>query len=685
MSRPNCSPVLFHFPRMPWLYAFVATVALVSFSKGRAALPPDVSTAVEWYDTLGFPDTKDLPYVRVSTGSWSQSSGETRKDTFQEGFLVNKDADSFTVFICNLPDLDDVRAWDPFSEPYAPLTTVRFVRKNTGPKYSRVGYEVLDFKATAAGILKRLQAHMQKQPFGGIHEGRLTLEPPVRIFAIGRACLEKGLTDTGLALIQAATPHKHDNNVKPTLLRDELQQEMGDAIALKAEMECGDPSKTWAELLENYENFEARFPACGKIPYAKESAAILRTMVAEEKAHQAKPVELKTPEERIAEDIYQLRNFQDEIALPLKGRPNPLGRLVNAGFDAVPQLIAALDDKRFTHSVTKGFYDSYNPPRDIKVGEMALLILEDISGRNFHPDRHSDGKAAKSPREKAQAWWADVQKKGEKEVLAEIVSAGGEDGVGSAVKLADQYPADALKPIEAAVAATQNDDFRADYLEAAGKLKGDDLVTFLKTQLDPGNGLYSQVAAAKALNAQGNADAVPAMIKAWHAVQASLPAKDPGLDHNSEVFRQVAGLIEFLATSGSTDAIDAMRFEMPKAPAYVQLGVLREFLPLPAPDAGIASVFLDAISTNGGIPKLPGGAAGTAVERLLVSTLGDTSKGSATVQIENTFYKNPRVCDVAALVLSQRWPHKYAFRWTPSEAQRDAQIAKLRALPSPKD
>jgi hypothetical protein len=41
-------------------------------------------------------------------------------------------------------------------------------------------------------------------------------------------------------------------------------------------------------------------------------------------------------------------------------------------------------------------------------------------------------------------------------------------------------------------------------------------------------------------------------------------------------------------------------------------------------------------------------------------------------------YKDPRICDLAALVLTRRWPDKYQFHWAETAAECDPQIAKLR-------
>jgi hypothetical protein len=76
------------------------------------------------------------------------------------------------------------------------------------------------------------------------------------------------------------------------------------------------------------------------------------------------------------------------------------------------------------------------------------------------------------------------------------------------------------------------------------------------------------------------------------------------------------------------------------------------------------------------IANLPEGAGGAAIERLLLAALDDTEQRLGMKGTYNeASYEDPRICDMAALVLSMRWPGKYAFNWSPSAAERDAQIA----------
>ena len=93
-------------------------------------------------------------------------------------------------------------------------------------------------------------------------------------------------------------------------------------------------------------------------------------MIAEDAAHESKPLAQMSPDEQAAENIYQLRNLALAPPYWSTGGPYPVAserrdgkdvplclvhRLVDLGFSAVPRLIAALDDHTFTRSQVAQF------------------------------------------------------------------------------------------------------------------------------------------------------------------------------------------------------------------------------------------------------------------------------------------------------------------------------------------
>ncbi|HUB66702.1 MAG TPA: hypothetical protein VL981_04380 [Candidatus Methylacidiphilales bacterium] len=98
---------------------------------GQPPSPAEISDAITWFDTLGYPDVKSLPYVRVATGRWTRRNNLPPENRFEEGFLVSEEPGAFTVFLCSVPGLET--PWYTVDDPYPALTTVRFVRKTGAP------------------------------------------------------------------------------------------------------------------------------------------------------------------------------------------------------------------------------------------------------------------------------------------------------------------------------------------------------------------------------------------------------------------------------------------------------------------------------------------------------------------------------------------------------------------------
>jgi len=648
---------------------------------GRAALPSAVSDAIAWYDKQGFPDAKDLPYVRVATGGWTESKSNPHEITFVEGFLVSGDADSFAVFLCSVSG----------HAQYPPLTTVRFVRKNDGPPHARVGYEVLDFDKVSSAALEQMRGSASANGETGQNlRGR---EDRALIFAFGRACLQKGLAECGAELMSLAAniPEERSGKVDPRTLRKTLQEEIGAAVLLKAEKDMCNPLSSWADLLKVFENFPKRFPASPKVAYARESADLLKKMIAEEAAHHPKPLEEMSPEEQIEEHIYQLRYLAASdwtidsahrimvyasYGMEGRARAHPVHRLAEFGYEAVPQLIEALDDRRFTRSMENNRrLDTGRetpPPGVMRVGDFVKSILEHITGRNFAVTRAPDGKlVGGTRRQQAEAWWAEAQSDDEKKALIEAAASGGEDGSKAARKLVEEYPHAALAAIEEGFRATTEPDVLSEYVEAAGSIPGNAPVDFLKSKLGPANGLYAQTRAAEALFARGKPEALPAIIEAWQNAQPRLPTNE------ADAFSEIGGLIEFLAKSGDAAAIEALGRDIRKAPVEVRLAVVDVFVPWE--QRGTEFLKGRKVHALVKMPELPGGVAGDAIERLLAGALDDPERRfGMRKDYDEASIDGPRVCDVAAFALSQRWPKKYQFHWRENPVECETQVARIR-------
>jgi hypothetical protein len=161
-----------------------------------------------------------------------------------------------------------------------------------------------------------------------------------------------------------------------------------------------------------------------------------------------------TTEERVAELIFRLREqngqqwsqpgscdiFIHDRFGDRKGQKSPAQQLVEIGYDAVPQLIAVIEDDRFTRSV--GFHRNFHFSHFVlRVGDCALAILERIAARSFWEPRSTsaamlkDGQAP-AAKAKVQAWWQEFQKKGETRMLIQGTEAGDDASPAQAERLA---------------------------------------------------------------------------------------------------------------------------------------------------------------------------------------------------------------------------------------------------------
>jgi len=103
--------------------------------------------------------------------------------------------------------------------------------------------------------------------------------------------------------------------------------------------------------------------------------------------------------------------------------PDPrYDRLAERGFDAVPALIAHLDDDRLTRSVKFGFNNS--PTTHQRVNDVVSDILEALAGADLGKDQLRSRQGDGLDPEKVSAWWDVARAKGEEAYLAEHVLSG---------------------------------------------------------------------------------------------------------------------------------------------------------------------------------------------------------------------------------------------------------------------
>lgn len=366
--------------------------------------------------SLGIPSVKDKPYVRLRAARMDARGVLRVKEGY--GFLLEEHEDGrFDVLGEDL----QVRTW---------------TRSPPGtPPQRRVDYETRGLRAemeALIGAMKELRAA------GGNARAALWTRPGPRlreratVVGMASACAQQGLLDSAHALLEEARamPATRPDERIGGPLREMLIDEFATPRLWSHVSACGDPRVSRAELLRRFEAFLEHFPTSpAHADTAEEAARVLETMVAEDDVHatSVKPFEDLTRREQVAELIYQLRD-QNGSQRSDPGTPSiwvsadgtttedtPAHKLKALGFDAVPQLIEALTDRRFTRTVgwwRRHTYSHYV----VRVGHAASEILSAIAGCRLGLGvygaklPHSFERAEAAQRD-ARAWWAEQRKK----------------------------------------------------------------------------------------------------------------------------------------------------------------------------------------------------------------------------------------------------------------------------------
>ena len=356
------------------IFAFATGFFLVCEALSLAAEPPTVKPAntalsqtqreaFKWFDGLGFPTLKDRQLVRIATGRWSQSGDNPPQNGYVAAFLLKSEGDFFTALALDL-DTETFKSTPPKT-----------------PEHQRVGYEKLDLKKEAAAYVTSLRAVRDKNKdeptwfFRHMWHFGPYLSEDAEIFVLARACAANGMESQARELFdfaeefsrQEARGDKPPKSLREAVAREIAHKEMWQAVLAFGELDVGRKG-----LLARFERIAKLFPESEHVKRARETAEMLRQMVREDDEHakQAKPLAKMSVQGRAADLVFQLRDQNGQqwsqpgrcdVFLDPREETSPAHQLVKLGFDAVPALIDALGDRRFTRSVGyhRNFYFSH--------------------------------------------------------------------------------------------------------------------------------------------------------------------------------------------------------------------------------------------------------------------------------------------------------------------------------------
>ncbi|MCC6151977.1 MAG: hypothetical protein IT461_17135 [Planctomycetes bacterium] len=574
----------------------------------------EVDAAFAWFDTLGFPNLGRLQFVKIATGGWTKHSSDDYEKDFAHGFLLSETPVRFRVL-----SLTSLTEWDmEISGPDVPKQdTVYFTR------------ERLEVFAR-----EQLEWH-RKLDNDTEWDARFKDIAPLRAqyFVLARACDQAGFTVLARELAEyTLTMALHEQGDDKLTLRDIMERELGHATAYADTLACGYGHTPRTELLRRFERFVKFFPSSRYIDTAKEMLGVLRQMVGEDEEHAAKripPLSEMPVHERTAELIFMLRDQEGgsyfsggsfTCSSGEDNNPTPAAQLEALGYDAVPQLIEALDDKRLTRIVVSGRYGYFNHWVE-RVGAVAAAIVAKIAGSDSTWGPGS-----------ARTWWQEFQEIGEEATLVKRVSAGEYDAPGQARRLVAKYPASALAAIKAGLATTKHRSIRSGLVECACKLDISQTLEFLHEQLIDGSDNDVVAAAASGLYPTEPESTMQAVIERWRAASG---------DHFD-----VEELVHFLGGTKRAGGVEALGDGLLDRTVDVRFCVMQEF--------ATARWW----NWKEDPPELA-----LAIEHLLARCLEDQERyTNCSMGYEDFHASDPRVCDFAVFVLHEQWPDVYAWR-----------------------
>jgi hypothetical protein len=663
--------------------ALCLIAAIVMNADASLAKPPEPAAErvrlFEWFSTLGFPDVKNARFVRYPHGF----DGKPLKVHFEHGFLLGESKDAWTVLTL------DLRQKQVTKKPVYP--------PNRPAGWACHGEDLRAF-ATAT-LAKEAKPESDKdEDFGYWRHSKTT-----RLFLLGWACWRQGLDEPSARLFQLVTDLRDRKlglspgiaTLKRRIAADVAHEEFTEAQFDLSRDEC--PRE---KVLARLESIPKKFPGLETVSWAQEMARVLRPMVQEDRVHAErerlqKPFTARSRKEQIAELIFQLReqhgksfSLHDRVDIFAGFRSrgeSPAQRLFKIGYDAVPQLIDALSDERFSR--TLDFKIDLNEPRlsfryhVLTVGDCALQILERLARRQFFKDSKSH--LSQRPRliaavkEHALRWKAEfdreLKQKGERQVLIEGMQSADGAGTYLAEPLLAKYPEAAISALAAAARKATDKHVMLEFVTLMDRKAGKELIPTLLEELKTSPSLDERITVATLLLKHQRSDGVVPLIKEWKQSSTRSVPSDTLVE-----------LAFYLGKCGKADAVAALALGLDQRPAKVRLAAVgsvarNDSIEVIGRSLNYLAFLYQGAGRKSLLPEYKGDAAlSAAIVKLLIGELQDTEPaGDGPGRWGDTKFSDPRIADVAAQVLHELDPGRFPFDLSAPPAGRDRQRVLL--------
>ena len=659
---------------------------------------------LRWFSGLEFPDVKGLRFVRFSSETQSLDGTKVTQHSF--GFVTQETEETLAVFGLSL-DEDEC-------EKGAKLTRWSFPVEMRTAELGEYARSYLMFPD------RRVRTEMSD--YNIMDFGRIS--PCTEAVVLSWACERRGLHDLAAKLfaraeVEAREPEslyfarhlptwdslerlierERKKYTKNPTLRQIVER---DVSQLRAENLLGDlryKHPTRPQLLARLEAFQRLFPNSNQAAPVPQTIAILRQMIEEDEraAHlrrDAVPFGRLDSEEQIAELIFQLRDQHGgTIDTPscfvfYHDDNSPARQLARHGFDAVPQLIAALDDTRLTRAVGGGGEYVFTD-RVLRVGDCAEQILARIAGRRSFADRTSPGAElmregnASRTRSTVLEWFAIAQEKGELQVLSESVADGGFFCEGQAEILAIKHGKLGLPALVAGMQARATSQTSPEtqwrLLRFVHRIPGEDATAYLIKQTRGDPAIVNRFVAAWGLHQRGNPEGVEAMVKLFDDDEL-VPTNAQNAPYSGNSF-MTSEVIWFLLRCGKVAAIEAVARKIEQYDAIVLEQAILDIAfqrntfyggPDCVPDAAPEVVRDDTAVVREAQAKL--------LAELLDNKLALVPSNFGRGGDWEKWRYDARICDFAAAALARLDPDRFQFDIGAPEPKRDEQIARLKLL-----
>lgn len=289
--------------------------------------------------------------------------------------------------------------------------------------------------------------------------------------------------------------------------RDSYSAEEGSTFEHRmTELLAGNLFNSAAEKIANYRN-----PRRAALPYLQNLADFFKgsrnykdamafrskvlDLVHEDAEHKSTTITGAATDAEVSELLFQLRDQQGaQISSPglldalrdPRGDRSPAARLLALGLPVLPKVIEAITDPRLSR--TRIYSRATGANADfITVGEVAEQIFERMSHTDFN-GRHT-GNASISPaayKEKAQAWWVQMQARGLDSVLADQVTAGGFSSIDALYALMERNPKAALEAVRASVTSNKDQTSLAMAIVVLARHDSPDVDSFVRSTFASG-------------------------------------------------------------------------------------------------------------------------------------------------------------------------------------------------------